>query len=155
MPYPLARFRAYACEPFFSLQMHRTMPQPRSALLNWLYAFVPQSMNTHPREWLRAGLGAGLGVLLTTWLCHQLFGPTVAAQLVGPLGASAVLLFAVSSGMLAQPWSIIGGGPIGCPLHWQFYAQCQHSGRFGPDPHVPAALPAPAGWRCGVLCCHR
>ncbi len=108
MPYPLARFRAYACEPFFSLQMHRTMPQPRSALLNWLYAFVPQSMNTHPREWLRAGLGAGLGVLLTTWLCHQLFGPTVAAQLVGPLGASAVLLFAVSSGMLAQPWSIIG-----------------------------------------------
>jgi CBS domain-containing membrane protein len=43
------------------------------------------------------------------WLCAQVFGHDVAYHLIGPLGASAVLLFAVSSGALAQPWSIIGG----------------------------------------------
>ncbi|WP_346727573.1 HPP family protein [Zestomonas insulae] len=65
-------------------------------------------MNTRPREWLRAGLGAAVGVLLSTWACHWLFGAGVASHLVGPLAASAVLLFAVSSGALAQPWSIVG-----------------------------------------------
>lgn len=41
-------------------------------------------------------------------LCQQLFGTDVALHLLGPVGASAVLLFAVSTGALAQPWSIIG-----------------------------------------------
>ena len=81
MPYPLARFRAYACEPFFSLQMHRTMPQTRSALLNWLYAFVPQSMNTHPREWLRAGLGWSLAGWLLWGLAHLAFMPAMENRL--------------------------------------------------------------------------
>eukprot|EP01032_Pedospumella_encystans_P004329 gene4329-5128_t len=49
-----------------------------------------------------------LGTLLSVWLCAQVFGMEVALHLLGPLGASAVLLFAVSSGALAQPWSIIG-----------------------------------------------
>ena len=43
-----------------------------------------------------------------------------------------------------------GGGLIGCAFHWQFSAQCQCCGRFGADPYVPAALPAPAGW-CGSV----
>ncbi|UVE16711.1 HPP family protein [Pseudomonas sp. LS44] len=80
----------------------------RLSLANWLHSFNPPAMNTRPREWLRAGLGAALGVLLSTWVCYQLFGAPVAAHLVGPLGASAILLFAVSSGALAQPWSIVG-----------------------------------------------
>jgi CBS domain-containing membrane protein len=49
-----------------------------------------------------------LGTLLSVWVCAQVFGMEVALHLLGPLGASAVLLFAVSSGALAQPWSIIG-----------------------------------------------
>lgn len=61
-----------------------------------------------PREWLRAAIGATLGILFSVWLCQLLFGLPVALLLIGPLGASAILLFAVPSGALAQPWSILG-----------------------------------------------
>jgi CBS domain-containing membrane protein len=80
----------------------------RSHLSQWCLAFLPDAPHTRPREWLRAGLGAGLGFLFSTWLCSQLFGQPLAVHFAGPLAASAVLLFAVSSGALAQPWSIIG-----------------------------------------------
>ncbi|WP_395607414.1 HPP family protein [Pseudomonas sp. B22129] len=69
---------------------------------------VPAAINTRPAEWSRAAIGMALGTLFSVWLCAQAFGIDVALHLLGPLGASAVLLFAVSSGALAQPWSIIG-----------------------------------------------
>ncbi|MNF42951.1 HPP family protein [compost metagenome] len=71
--------------------------------------WIPAAINTRPSEWSRAAIGMSLGTLLSVWLCGQLFGMDVAMHLIGPLGASAVLLFAVSSGALAQPWSILGG----------------------------------------------
>lgn len=64
---------------------------------------------TRPRELLRATLGASLGLSLSVWVCQQVFGSAVAILLIGPVGASAILLFAVPSGALAQPWSIVGG----------------------------------------------
>ncbi|WEK07284.1 MAG: HPP family protein [Candidatus Pseudomonas colombiensis] len=69
----------------------------------------PAVVNTRPSEWSRAAIGMALGTLFSVWLCGQVFGTAVALHLIGPLGASAVLLFAVSSGALAQPWSILGG----------------------------------------------
>ncbi|MEH6566590.1 MAG: HPP family protein [Halopseudomonas sp.] len=69
---------------------------------------IPALSNTRPREWLRAAFGASLGVLFSVWLCQEVFGLPVALLLIGPLGASAILLFAVPSGALAQPWSILG-----------------------------------------------
>ncbi|NBF08083.1 HPP family protein [Pseudomonas sp. Fl4BN1] len=69
----------------------------------------PAAINTRPLEWSRAAIGMALGILFSVWLCAQVFGMPVALHLIGPLGASAVLLFAVSSGALAQPWSILGG----------------------------------------------
>ncbi|AIG01309.1 HPP family protein [Pseudomonas fluorescens] len=73
-----------------------------------LARWLPVAINTRPAEWSRAAIGIALGTLFTVWLCAQVYGPQVAMHLLGPLGASAVLLFAVSSGALAQPWSIIG-----------------------------------------------
>jgi CBS domain-containing membrane protein len=73
-----------------------------------LARWLPAAINTRPAEWSRAAIGMALGTLLSVWLCAQVFGMEVALHLLGPLGASAVLLFAVSSGALAQPWSIIG-----------------------------------------------
>lgn len=84
------------------------MTQYRSALLHWLHSFLPSPSNTRPREWLRAALGTVFGVLLSTLACQQFFGNEIAQHLLGPLGASAFLLFAVSSGAMAQPWSILG-----------------------------------------------
>ena len=73
-----------------------------------LTRWLPAAINTRPAEWSRAAIGMALGTLFSVWLCAQVFGMQVALHLLGPLGASAVLLFAVSSGALAQPWSIIG-----------------------------------------------
>ncbi|MFL1501644.1 HPP family protein [Pseudomonas sp. O64] len=73
-----------------------------------LARWLPAAINTRPAEWSRAAIGMALGTLFSVWVCAQLFGLEVALHLLGPLGASAVLLFAVSSGALAQPWSIIG-----------------------------------------------
>jgi CBS domain-containing membrane protein len=60
-----------------------------------------------------AVIGAALGIALTTILCLQL--PMTVADLpaiVAPIGASAVLVFAVPSSPLAQPWSVIGGNVL-------------------------------------------
>ncbi|MCF8976353.1 HPP family protein, partial [Pseudomonas edaphica] len=73
-----------------------------------LARWLPAAINTRPVEWSRAAIGMALGTLLSVWVCAQVFGMEVALHLLGPLGASAVLLFAVSSGALAQPRAIIG-----------------------------------------------
>lgn len=89
---------------FGELLFHPELP----VLKTLLRSFVPHSLNTHPAEWSRAALGACLGILTSVLLSQQLFGIDVTLRLLGPLGASAVLLFAVSSGALAQPWAILG-----------------------------------------------
>ncbi|MGE8186149.1 HPP family protein [Pseudomonas sp. NPDC086278] len=71
--------------------------------------WLPAAVNTRPSEWSRAAIGMALGTMLSVWFCGYVFGMDVAQHLIGPLGASAVLLFAVSSGALAQPWAILGG----------------------------------------------
>lgn len=75
----------------------------------WISRLLPASTHTRPTEWSRAAIGVSLGTLLSVWVCSLFFGLPVAMHLIGPLGASAILLFAVSSGALAQPWSILGG----------------------------------------------
>jgi len=63
------------------------------------------------RDRLLASLGAWAGIGVTGVLCGLAFGPHM-PMLVAPLGASAVLLFAVPTSPLAQPWSIIGGNVL-------------------------------------------
>ena len=77
--------------------------------IRWISRLLPAATNTRPIEWSRAAIGVSLGTLFSVWLCSLFFGLPVALHLIGPLGASAILLFAVSSGALAQPWSILGG----------------------------------------------
>ncbi|MET7248206.1 HPP family protein [Methylobacterium sp. EM32] len=65
------------------------------------------------RDRLVACLGALIGIALTGlisgWMVGQ--GPHI-PTIVAPMGASAVLLFAVPASPLAQPWSIIGGNTL-------------------------------------------
>jgi CBS domain-containing membrane protein len=65
------------------------------------------------RDRLVACSGALLGIGLTG-VISSLAAATPAGipLLVGPIGASAVLLFAVPASLLAQPWSIAGGNVI-------------------------------------------
>ncbi|AYC33775.1 HPP family protein [Pseudomonas cavernae] len=99
------------------------MKDSDASLLDWLKRFRPISLNTPPREWLRAALGAFCGVLLAVLACTEVFGLEVALRVAAPLGASAVLLFGVTSSPLAQPWSIFGGNLVAALIgasaaHW-------------------------------------
>ncbi|AWN43081.1 HPP family protein [Methylobacterium durans] len=65
------------------------------------------------RERLVACLGALAGITLTGLICGWFFGEGPHIPLiVAPMGASAVLLFAVPASPLAQPWPVIGGNTI-------------------------------------------
>ena len=63
------------------------------------------------RERLIAGLGAVIGIGLCAAI-STLAVPNHGLLLAAPLGASAVLLFAVPSSPLAQPWPIVGGNIV-------------------------------------------
>lgn len=75
--------------------------------------FVPILAGATLRERLVACIGATVGIALTGVIASLVLGngPHV-PLLVAPMGASAVLLFAVPASPLAQPWSIIGGNTI-------------------------------------------
>jgi CBS domain-containing membrane protein len=71
------------------------------------------------REKWRASCGAALGILLVAVAAAFWLEGAPASQynllalaLVAPLGASAVLVFAVPSSPLAQPWSVLGGNTL-------------------------------------------
>ena len=92
-----------------------------------LQRLLPAPLNIPPKEWLRAGIGALLGLFLAGWLTSMAYGPGIALHLLGPLAASAVLVFAVHSGPLAQPWPVLGSyalaGAVGLAMREGFGAE--------------------------------
>jgi CBS domain-containing membrane protein len=88
-------------------------PKPGASRLRGSRFFSPILAGATLRERLIACLGALLGIALTGAISGYLFGQGPYLPLiVAPMGASAVLLFAVPASPLAQPWSIIGGNTI-------------------------------------------
>jgi CBS domain-containing membrane protein len=78
----------------------------------FFFRFVPRIVAVSPAERLRAAVGACLGILIVGIIGQLALPASAAPLLIAPLGASAVLLFAVPASPLAQPWSIIGGNGI-------------------------------------------
>lgn len=78
---------------------------------HWLLTFRPTSTKVKFREQMISTLGAFLGLLLASLISHLALGE-INPWFIAPMGASAVLLFAVPASPLAQPWSIIGGNLI-------------------------------------------
>lgn len=113
--------------------------------------------------WARMALGAFLGIALAGLGTRLVQGPALDGAtlpwLVAPLGASAVLVFAVPASPLAQPWPVIGGsllsGAVGLAC-----------GHLGLPPWLAAALSVglaiatmalarclhPPGGACALLC---
>ena len=84
-----------------------------SKYIDWVKGFYPQPIAVNFRERLRACVGALLGIVITSIFTYWLVGTSSAFPiLMAPIGASAVLLFAVPASPLAQPWSILGGNLI-------------------------------------------
>lgn len=74
---------------------------------------MPQGVLGH-LGWLRGSLGAAVAIAvagLTTGVLMQNQAADL-PWLIAPLGASAVLVFAVPASPLAQPWAVIGGNFI-------------------------------------------
>ena len=88
-------------------------------LNTWLRAFLPGRMRVPGHERWRGALGAALGLALAGWLDQRLGTALLPAGLspdtwwlVAPLGASAVLVFAVPASPMAQPWAVVGGNSL-------------------------------------------
>lgn len=62
--------------------------------------------------WARGAVGALFGVALAAVAGKLLPGTPQSPWIVAPVGASAVLVFAVPASPLAQPWSVLGGSMV-------------------------------------------
>lgn len=102
------------------------------AIVNTGRLFVPLLAGASLRDRVIASIGALVGIGFVGLTCVALF-PASAPWIVAPMGASAVLLFAVPASPLAQPWSIAGGNVVsaivGTVVTWVF-----------PDPAIAAAV---------------
>lgn len=84
-----------------------------SSLRDFLLDFLPDQQRVNARERLRAAFGALIGLLFTVLLGRALVGASPALPwIIAPMGASAVLLFAVPASPLAQPWAMVGGNLV-------------------------------------------
>lgn len=80
---------------------------------NWLFGYTPAAIHLNNKERLRSCLGALIGIALTAGLTRLAVGANSSLPLLlAPMGASAVLLFAVPASPLSQPWSIVGGNLV-------------------------------------------
>lgn len=79
---------------------------------NWLRGFAPSPLNVNLTEQFRASAGAIVAIFFTGSMTYLLAGPEATLWLMAPMGASSILLFAVPSSPLAQPWSILGGNLV-------------------------------------------
>ncbi len=90
-----------------------TTPAPRlQRFAHWIGIQPPST----PMRIVQGFIGAALGILVTGAVMHLWLGQNGQGGglplLIAPMGASAVLLFAVPASPLAQPWPIIGGNTI-------------------------------------------
>lgn len=88
--------------------------QAAALLARWTAALRPAPATANRREQLRVVIGAVIGIAMTAWVSHGLAAPNPAAWpwIVAPMGASAVLVFAVPASPLAQPWAVVGGNTV-------------------------------------------
>ncbi len=85
-------------------------PTPASRWHALLALLRPPALAIDRRERWRVVVGVGIGLLLAGGLSRAsgLGTPWLAA----PIGASAVILFALPSSPLAQPWAVVGGNTV-------------------------------------------
>ncbi len=91
---------------------NKPWPMPRT----WANTLGIQPAVDWPERW-RVLLGVFVSIFLTALICRGLgSSPLPLSWLVAPLGASAVLVFAVPASPLAQPWVVVGGNTISALL---------------------------------------
>lgn len=92
---------------------------------------IDQSALSHVERWV-AAVGAFCGILVTAWISKHYLSTAATWLMVGSMGASAVLLFAVPHGQLSQPWA----ATVGQVLSATVGVTCA---KYIPDPSLAAA----------------
>jgi len=99
-----------------------------------LSAFWPRPVSVSWPERLRGALGGGLGIAFAAFTGMAIAQALhLSPWLVAPVGASAVLVFAVPASPLAQPWSVVGGNTVTALMG---LVACN----FIPDPLIAASV---------------
>jgi CBS domain-containing membrane protein len=130
------------------------------ALFRHSASLMPQGM-LGQLGWLRGSLGATVAIAVAGLVTAMLMRDQAAdlPWLIAPLGASAVLVFAVPASPLAQPWSVVGGNFMSAVIGLGL-------GMWIGEPVVAAALAVglaiaamtfarclhPPGGACALLC---
>lgn len=83
----------------------------------WLHHLLPDAFLVDRYEKLRTCCGALIGILITGLVSYMVLGRSIALPfLIAPMGASAVLLYAVPNSPMAQPWAVIGGNVVSAAM---------------------------------------
>ncbi len=102
--------------------------------VQWLHGLLPEAFLVDRYERVRTCVGALIGILITGLISYLLLGPSRTLPfLIAPMGASAVLLYAVPSSPMAQPWAVIGGNVVSAAVGVL-------AGKLLDDPAVAAAV---------------
>lgn len=107
----------------------RIIPMPLSKIGKW---FGVELIEVSTTEKLVAAFGGGLSILALIGISRCVLPEAGAAAIIGSMGASAVLLFAVPHGQLSQPWPVIAGHTVSAIIG----VTCA---RFIPQPILAAA----------------
>lgn len=90
-----------------------------SLVKNLLSDLFVAPLHVDNKERLRAFFGVSFGLLVTAILSRWLFvanlgglANTPSAWLVAPIGASAIIVFALPASPMAQPWAVLGGNTL-------------------------------------------
>jgi CBS domain-containing membrane protein len=103
-------------------------------LTAFLKALYPRPMAVSASERIRGTLGGAIGIAFTAFISLLIAKYAgLSPWLVAPLGASAVLVFAVPSSPLAQPWSVVGGNTVSAIMGLLAY-------NLIPDPVMAASV---------------
>ena len=78
-------------------------------MLIGLQNLIPEKLPLSTGEKLRSAIAAFLGIFIVGFVSSQFVQGSALPFLVASMGASTVLLFAISHSPLSQPWPMIGG----------------------------------------------
>lgn len=84
----------------------------KNNLLKIYHYIVPETVQLSTAEKLRSALAVFIGILFTAYISSIFISGIGLPVLVASMGASSILLFAVSSSPLSQPWPLVGGTVI-------------------------------------------
>jgi CBS domain-containing membrane protein len=105
----------------------------KSYLLKIFHYIVPETVQLSTAEKLRSALAVFIGILFTAYISSIFISGIGLPVLVASMGASSILLFAVTSSPLSQPWPLFGGTVIAALIG----VSC---GKMIPDLYMAAAI---------------